>query len=99
MTENCLKAPFQVSQKGITTILMPRIVLLALIFAAINTGSCDEKANAEIMQRLAAILTRNAPPKLSWHYEQMLEEQHSTIFHPAALKAFRTVFKPAVETR
>jgi hypothetical protein len=25
----------------------------------------------------------------------MLEEKHSTIYHPAALKAFRALFKPA----
>jgi hypothetical protein len=24
-----------------------------------------------------------------WHYEKMPEEKHATIYHPAALKAFR----------
>ncbi|HUR97359.1 MAG TPA: alpha/beta hydrolase-fold protein [Pyrinomonadaceae bacterium] len=30
-----------------------------------------------------------------WHYEKMPEEKHSTIYHPAALKAFRWLFEPA----
>ena len=29
-----------------------------------------------------------------WHYEPMPEETHATIYHPAALRAFRAVFKP-----
>jgi len=54
--------------------------------------SSEEKANAEIMQRLAEVLSKNAPPRTRWHYERMPEEKHSTIFHPAALRAFRAVF-------
>jgi predicted alpha/beta superfamily hydrolase len=48
----------------------------------------------EITQKLANILAKNAPPGIHWHYEAMPDEKHSTIYHPAALKAFRTVFKP-----
>lgn len=57
-------------------------------------ASSDEKVIATITQRLAAILTTNAPSTIRWHYESMPDEQHSTIYHPAALKAFRAVFKP-----
>lgn len=46
------------------------------------------------MERFAEILAQNAPPTLSWHLEQMPEERHSTIYHPAALRAFRALFKP-----
>ncbi len=45
-------------------------------------------------QRLADLLTINAPPGLHWHYEKMPDEKHSTIYHPAALRAFRAVFAP-----
>ena len=31
---------------------------------------------------------------IRFHYEPMPEEKHSTIYHPAALRAFRTVFAP-----
>lgn len=56
-------------------------------------ASSDEKGIAEITQRFANILTKTAPPGIHWHYETMPDETHSTIFHPAALKAFRAVFK------
>jgi predicted alpha/beta superfamily hydrolase len=52
---------------------------------------------AEITQRFAEVLTRNAASGLRWHYEKMPEEKHSTIYHPAALKAFRAVFKPTAK--
>ena len=57
-------------------------------------ASSDEKGINTITERLAGILTTNAPPTIHWHYERMPAEQHSTIYHPAALKAFRDVFKP-----
>lgn len=50
---------------------------------------------AEGTQRFADILRKDAPPGLRWHYEQLPDEKHSTIYHPAALKAFRAVFKPS----
>lgn len=57
-------------------------------------ASSDEKGIAEPTQRLAEILAKNAPPGLRWHYEKMPEEKHSTIYHPAALRAFRAVLRP-----
>jgi predicted alpha/beta superfamily hydrolase len=46
-------------------------------------------------QRLAEVLKQDAPQGVAWHHKKMPEEKHSTIFHPAALGAFREVFKPA----
>lgn len=57
-------------------------------------ASSDEKGISDITQQLAEILGKYAPSTLNWHYEKMLEEKHSTIYHPAALKAFRKLFKP-----
>ena len=53
-----------------------------------------ESGIADTTQRLAGVLDKHAPSNLVWHYEKMPEEKHSTIYHPAALKAFRVVFKP-----
>jgi hypothetical protein len=50
---------------------------------------------AEATQRFVDILGKNAPSGVRWYYERMPDEKHSTIYHPAALKAFRTVFKAA----
>jgi hypothetical protein len=58
-------------------------------------ASSEEKANAAIMVRFAGILAANAPAGVHWHYEPMPEEKHSTIYHPAALRAFRALFKPS----
>jgi uncharacterized protein len=57
-------------------------------------ASSDERQLAESAQRLAQILAADAPPGLRWHYAKMSEEKHSTIYHPAALAAFRRLFKP-----
>jgi predicted alpha/beta superfamily hydrolase len=57
-------------------------------------ANSDEEMTPGTIQRFADVLSKNAPPGLRWHYEKMPEEHHSTIYHPAALKAFRAVFKP-----
>jgi predicted alpha/beta superfamily hydrolase len=62
-------------------------------------ATSDEKELAKITQRLATILAKDAPASIHWHYEKMPEEKHSTIFHPAALKAFRAVLKPAADKK
>ena len=53
--------------------------------------------DTEAPQRFADVLGKDAPHGLHWHYEKMPDEKHSTIYHPAALKAFRTLFKPAAD--
>jgi hypothetical protein len=45
-------------------------------------------------ERFAAALQAYTPPGLLWRLEKMPQEKHSTIYHPAALMAFRAVFKP-----
>ena len=57
-------------------------------------ASSGEKGIAEVTRRLAEVLAKDAPPGLRWHHERMPDEKHSTIYHPAALKAFRALFKP-----
>lgn len=57
-------------------------------------ASSDEKEIAEITQRFAEVMSKNAASRTHWHYERMPEEKHSTIYHPAAMKAFRAVFDP-----
>ncbi|MDN2713978.1 alpha/beta hydrolase-fold protein [Janthinobacterium sp. SUN120] len=58
-------------------------------------ASSSEAGIAVEVQRLADVLEKQAPRGLQWHVEKMPEETHGTIYHPAALKAFRSVFKPA----
>ncbi|HEX8670395.1 MAG TPA: alpha/beta hydrolase-fold protein [Longimicrobium sp.] len=58
-------------------------------------ASSDEKEIADDAAMLADSLRTNPSAGLRWHYERMPEEQHPTIYHPAALRAFRALFKPA----
>lgn len=57
-------------------------------------ASSDESTIAGLTARLADLLTRHAPPDATWHYEAMPQESHATIYHPAALQAFRRLFGP-----
>jgi predicted alpha/beta superfamily hydrolase len=58
-------------------------------------ASSSEPTLSGPTQRLAAVLQATAPRGVTWHYTPLPEETHATIYHPAALRAFRTVFKPA----
>lgn len=44
------------------------------------------------VDKVVAALKAAPPAGLAWTYDPMPQEQHSTIYHPAALKAFRTVW-------
>lgn len=54
-----------------------------------NSG---EKEIAAITSGFATELKKNATDQIELFYEPMLNEEHSKIFHPAALNAFRQVF-------
>jgi uncharacterized protein len=62
--------------------------------ARLYVASSDQKEIAEISQRFAELLGKNAPAGVRWTYEKMPDEKHSTIYHPAALRAFRALFAP-----
>ena len=47
-----------------------------------------------VARHFAAALEKHAPRGLRWYFAPMPEETHATIYHPAALKAFRLMFKP-----
>lgn len=57
-------------------------------------ATSGEKGIAEPTAALAAALKEKAPPGVAWHHEKLPDETHGTVFHPAAMKAFRSLFKP-----
>ena len=57
-------------------------------------ASSSEPEIARLTQELAAVLTTGAPASIRWYYAPMPGETHATIYHPAALQAFRQVFAP-----
>ena len=58
-------------------------------------ASSEQRGDIDAVQTLADLLRADAPAGVNWHYEKMPEEKHATIYHPAALKAFRAVLRPA----
>jgi uncharacterized protein len=58
-------------------------------------ATSDEPGIVAATQRFVGVLRANAREGLSWHYEAMPDEKHSTIYHPAALRAFRVVLRCA----
>jgi predicted alpha/beta superfamily hydrolase len=62
-------------------------------------ATSDEPGIVAVTQRFAKILATDAPPTLRWHYESMPDEKHSTIYHPAALEAFRFAFSPRPDAK
>ena len=49
---------------------------------------------ADIASRLGTAVKSGAATGLDWHYATLPAETHATIYHPAALQAFRLLFKP-----
>lgn len=49
---------------------------------------------AELGRRLADILAASPGSGVRWQYEELPRETHMTIYHPAALQAFRRLFPP-----
>jgi predicted alpha/beta superfamily hydrolase len=47
------------------------------------------------VRQLVGALRDGAFPQLRWHYAPLPGESHATIYHPAALRAFRLLFGPA----
>ena len=76
--------------RGAGAQLRARPMLRKTLFLA----SSNEKELAADAKRLAEDLRKSAPAGVRWHHLEMPDEQHSTIFHPAALKAFRKVLGP-----
>jgi predicted alpha/beta superfamily hydrolase len=56
--------------------------------------ACSSEDRGDLCPQLASTLKSSAPATLTWHYVPMPAEKHATIFHPAAILAFRRVLKP-----
>lgn len=57
-------------------------------------ASSEEPGMIRDLARFTSALPPSSADGLRWWYTPMPEEKHATIYHPAALRAFRTVFAP-----
>jgi len=58
-------------------------------------ATSGEKGQPELAKQLEQALGSVKVDGLQWQMAPMLEETHMTIGHPAAMRAFRSVFRPA----
>lgn len=58
-------------------------------------ATSDEPGIVATARQFVEALGPSNPKGIRYHYEPMPEEKHSTIYHPAALRAFRALFAPA----
>jgi len=66
--------------------------------ATLYLATSDQAEIAEITARFVALLREARFPGIQLYYTPMPGEDHSTIYHPAALLAFRALFTPAMES-
>jgi hypothetical protein len=66
----------------------------ALSTRTLYLASSSEAEIAELTSRLAKLLMARGAKGPAVHHERMPDEGHATIYHPAALRAFRRVFAP-----
>lgn len=64
------------------------------IKARLFIAHSGEPSIADVVKILPAMLESSAPKDLRWHYLPLPEESHGTVYHPAALRAFRVLFAP-----
>jgi predicted alpha/beta superfamily hydrolase len=62
--------------------------------ATLYLASSGQEELSALTTQLAGMLRQHARDGLKWHHEAMPGETHATIYHPAALRAFRQVFEP-----
>lgn len=62
--------------------------------ARVYLATSADGDRADAATSFAAVLAKHGGPLISWTYEPMPAETHATIYHPAALRAFRQLFKP-----
>lgn len=61
---------------------------------ALYIASSSNSGFAESAAKLNTLFTSNATSGLDWKYTSLPAETHATIYHPAALQAFRALFAP-----
>ncbi|MBI5423847.1 MAG: alpha/beta hydrolase [Opitutae bacterium] len=57
-------------------------------------AAAEKDGNAREAHEFAAHLKQSAPATLRWSFAPFADESHLTIYHPAALRAFREVLAP-----
>lgn len=76
--------------KGFRAFLKSHPDLKARLFVA----NSSEPTIAEVAVWVPVVLQEQAPKALTWRYLSLPEETHGSVFHPAAIRAFRGLLAP-----
>nr|WP_315469712.1 alpha/beta hydrolase-fold protein [uncultured Undibacterium sp.] len=60
-------------------------------------ASSGQRGMEQVIKSFAEMLKLQQPKGLNWTYEHFAKETHATIYHPAALIAFRKLFAPVAQ--
>lgn len=61
--------------------------------------SSGQRGMESVIKNFAEMLKAKKPKALNWTYEHLANETHATIYHPAALIAFRKLLAPAAQQK
>lgn len=82
------------NREGLVKLAGERLKAVPRAGQTLFLATSQEPTILEPVLRFVDQLRTSAHPGLTWHYLPLPEESHGTIYHPAALAAFRRVFKP-----
>lgn len=82
------------NRAGLLDAVAERVSALPEQTLQLYLAATTEAPNGALSDRFARLLQQHAPTQLRWTHAPMPEERHQTIYHPAALKAFRALFAP-----
>jgi predicted alpha/beta superfamily hydrolase len=82
------------NHRELVTKPLPKSVTTGTKHKTLYLSNSNEKDLAEVTRLLAERLQKSPAANLKVFYHPLTNETHATIYHPAALDAFRRLFKP-----
>ncbi|WMW81569.1 alpha/beta hydrolase-fold protein [Undibacterium cyanobacteriorum] len=82
------------NDQKLTAAFSEKLKLQPRLAKKVYFASSGQAGMEKVISAFANVLEQTKPEGLQWTYEKFPAETHATIYHPAALKAFRLVFAP-----
>lgn len=79
---------------GLVAAAAPALAAPAMQTRRLFIATSADGDRADAAKRFVEVLKKSRPTGPAWTYEAMPGETHATIYHPAALRAFRLLFRP-----
>jgi predicted alpha/beta superfamily hydrolase len=86
------------NDEGLTRQFSEKFKTQASLSKNLYLASSAQRGMENAAMGFSDMLKKSAVQGLNWKYEQYPNETHATIYHPAAIIAFRQLFAPATKT-